>query len=356
MTKIPVKLRLPCSSLTGYGKISLALIKGLLQSKFIDPEFWALYNHINDSFPEEYRSLINTQHNVKNYGILIGVPSCLSHLSTRYRVGYFMYEASDIPFAWQTDVRKANEIWVPSQYCAMVFGSYNSDVKVVHLGCDSDAFYDNKLSIESKRLFLNKYFNDVDFRKFDYIVGSAGVMSYRKGVDLLLKGFLAAFGNDDKVALVIKSRDTRWMPQIDHDNIFVIDTAFKESEMADFYRALDLFVLPSRGEGFGMPPIEAAMCGTPALTTRYSGPAEYIDDKNIWGIDILGEEKVVKMQMAVTNALWAKIDIDNLIDKLRFLRDNRPCIKRSFKYWSYHSMVRRFEDAIKLSYYKLMHK
>lgn len=38
-------------------------------------------------------------------------------------------------------------------------------------------------------------------------------------------------------------------------------------EMADWYRALDLFVAPQRWEGFGLTPLEAMACGVPCVAT-----------------------------------------------------------------------------------------
>lgn len=38
--------------------------------------------------------------------------------------------------------------------------------------------------------------------------------------------------------------------------------------MADWYRALDLYVAPQRWEGFGLTPIEAMACGVPVIATR----------------------------------------------------------------------------------------
>ena len=43
------------------------------------------------------------------------------------------------------------------------------------------------------------------------------------------------------------------------------------NDLPDLYRASDLFVLPSRGEGFGIVYIEAMACGTPAIGLEIGG-------------------------------------------------------------------------------------
>jgi glycosyltransferase involved in cell wall biosynthesis len=48
--------------------------------------------------------------------------------------------------------------------------------------------------------------------------------------------------------------------------------------LADFYRSLDLFVIPSQQEGLCIAGLEAMACGCPVVSTRCGGPEEYIDD------------------------------------------------------------------------------
>ncbi len=47
-------------------------------------------------------------------------------------------------------------------------------------------------------------------------------------------------------------------------------------EMADWYRALDLFVAPQRWEGFGLTPLEAMACGVPVVATTVGAFPELI--------------------------------------------------------------------------------
>lgn len=54
--------------------------------------------------------------------------------------------------------------------------------------------------------------------------------------------------------------------------------------LADFYRSLDLFVLPSVFEGFGCVYTEAWSCGTPFIACQGQGIADYIypEDAHLW--------------------------------------------------------------------------
>lgn len=49
-------------------------------------------------------------------------------------------------------------------------------------------------------------------------------------------------------------------------------------DLPDLYRAADLFVMPSTGEGFGIVYIEAMACGTPAMGLDVGGTSDALDD------------------------------------------------------------------------------
>jgi len=55
----------------------------------------------------------------------------------------------------------------------------------------------------------------------------------------------------------------------------VVFTGFvPEDQKADYYRLADAYVMPSRGEGFGIVLLEALACGIPALGSQADGTRE----------------------------------------------------------------------------------
>ncbi|MBA3921432.1 MAG: glycosyltransferase family 4 protein [Nostocaceae cyanobacterium] len=60
---------------------------------------------------------------------------------------------------------------------------------------------------------------------------------------------------------------------------FVIFTGFvPEAEKADYYRLADAFVMPGKGEGFGIVYLEAMACGIPVVASKIDGSREAVRD------------------------------------------------------------------------------
>ena len=50
------------------------------------------------------------------------------------------------------------------------------------------------------------------------------------------------------------------------------------TELADYYRAADVCIVPSRAESFGLVALEAAACGTPVVAASVGGLRSLVDD------------------------------------------------------------------------------
>lgn len=52
------------------------------------------------------------------------------------------------------------------------------------------------------------------------------------------------------------------------------------AEMREAYSRADAFVLPTRGEGWGLPVLEAMSMSVPAIVTNFSGPTGFVTSEN----------------------------------------------------------------------------
>ncbi|OPZ93653.1 MAG: Mannosylfructose-phosphate synthase [Firmicutes bacterium ADurb.Bin419] len=319
----------PISKYTGYGKVFRNFLKGMDELK-IDYLLRPLSNHIPDYTEESIRDKLKVDMKTPMVGVLLGYGSDVMQLNTPIKLLYTMYETTYFPPDWKSLLGKCSGLIVPSFFCKELFYGFNKYIYISHPGIDTSIYFPNRKN--------NK---DV------YTIGTAGVMSPRKGVDLLINAYRIAFSNNTNVKLIIKSRDTRMSRfPIEGLNIEVIDEDWPEDKMAEFYNSLDLFVLPSRGEGLGMTPLEATACGTPSLVTRWSGMTEYIDDKNIYGIEIDDIVTVPDGNMPINGGMWAQPNIKDIAEKMIWFYNNDVKINFNINKWSYLTATRNLMEVI----------
>ncbi len=149
----------------------------------------------------------------------------------------------------------------------------------------------------------------------------------RKGVDVLLAAYGKAFGALDDVVLVIKTfrnphNDVaRQLKQLraqdaDYPEVVLLEEDFSEARLAALYRACDAFVLPSRGEGLGLPAAEAMLFGLPVITTAWGGQSSFCTPETTWLCDY--QFVPAESHLAVESSVWAEPDMDDLV---RLMRD-----------------------------------
>jgi len=308
------------------------LAKELLSKPDIDFQLRATQDYIPAETEDFLREKLLNNGLFSRLGVAVGYPIIMKHLSCRYEIAYSMYEADDIPEEWKSYVAKADEVWVPSQFCADVFGKYNKRIRIVPWGIDTELFVRPQ----------------VKHRNEEFVFGAIGVQSGRKGTDVLLRAFQSAFGGRPGVKLVIKTRDTRNIPAFDNAQVEVIDENWPEARLVEFVQGLDCLVEPSRGEGQGMPPLQAAACGVPSLVTGWSGMLDYADGKGVYPIRVSGLVKV--KDMTAHNARWAEPDCDHLVELMQWVVEERPQVTGDYSRWSLRSMGAEFHRCIKQSW------
>lgn len=111
---------------------------------------------------------------------------------------------------------------------------------------------------------------------------SVGRLSHEKGHDVLLRAFarMAVGGAPVRLMLVGDGPERRALESLAQELGIASSVEFTgvllDEALAAEMRAADLFVLPSRSEGFGVALIEALATGLPVVATRSGGPQDIV--------------------------------------------------------------------------------
>jgi len=94
-------------------------------------------------------------------------------------------------------------------------------------------------------------------------------------------------------------------------------------QLGALYRSVDCFVLPSRGEGWGLPILEAMACGLPVIATDWSGQTDFINDEIAYPLAIEGLIPAKARCPYYKGFKWAEPSYENLRALMRRVYENR---------------------------------
>jgi glycosyltransferase involved in cell wall biosynthesis/GT2 family glycosyltransferase/tetratricopeptide (TPR) repeat protein len=217
------------------------------------------------------------------------------HPRAVWNVGRTMFESDRLPAAWVGPCNEMDEIWVPSTFNVETFS--RSGVAREKLFVVPGAL--PLVSPEATEVSGPPL---VDVPEFVFLSVFAWV--WRKGWDVLVRAYLEEFRRDEKVLLLLHVSPTQG-PTIDPHRadleqlitadlgrrigagprIAMMSRTLSGADMARLYRSANAFVLPTRGEGFGRPFMEAMAAGLPVIGTRWSGHLDFMNDDNAYLID-----------------------------------------------------------------------
>lgn len=198
------------------------------------------------------------------------------------------WEFGALPAQWVKDSVSVDEFWVPSEYVRHVYvesGVAAEKVVVVPNGVDLEKFHPQ---VAPMKLATEKKF------KFLFVGGTI----FRKGADLLLKTYLENFTAADDVCLVIKdfggasvyagqtfeAKIRAAQAQPNAPEIIYLNEELPPEALPGLYTACDCLVLPYRGEGFGLPVVEAMACALPVIVTAGGATDDFVRDEFGWRI------------------------------------------------------------------------
>lgn len=203
------------------------------------------------------------------------------------------------------NLAKADYMMATSNALAQETKKYcTKNITVTPFGVDTDAFYINK----NKKIFNGEALVIGAIKTFEKVYGleyliNAFAIVERKFPKIPLKLVLVGKGSCEN-----EYRDLSKKLAIENKVIF--PGYVNHTEIADYYNNLDIFVIPSVRESFGVSALEASACGLPVIATNTGGLPEVVIN-NVTGIIVPVEDS-----NAIADALEKLIVDKNLRESL----------------------------------------
>jgi glycosyltransferase involved in cell wall biosynthesis len=233
-----------------------------------------------------------------------------------YKIGFTMLEVDGLPAEWVAACNRVDEVWVPSSFNRATFADsgVRRPIRIVPLGYNPDRF---NPQLPSRRASARYTFLSV----FEW--------GERKAPELLLRAYARAFSARDDVLLLL--RVNNFDPTLDVAGeiaalglpaggppvALLYNQQLAAEQLGSLYRAADCFVLPTRGEGWGMPILEAMACGLPAIATDWSGQAEFLNTHVAYPLRVRSLVPAVARCAYYPGFRWAEPDEEQLVELLR---------------------------------------
>ena len=294
-------------------------------------------------------SLLN--HNVENPLVHVqNVPgAAFTPPKAPISIGRTMFETDRIPEEWVHRCNQLMEIWVPSSFNVDTFSKSGVDPKKLFLvpePLDFEFYQPEDANRNSLGIALRDFvFLSVGGWGLDKSAG----WGIRKGWDILLRAYVEEFTPQDDVSLLLKvfcdgNRNAqqdieKFLNSIgrtfgNSPHIAVINSpSLSEGQMKMLYSNASAFVLPTRGEGWGRPFMEAMAMEIPVIGTRWGGNLEFMNDDNSYLIEIDGLKKVSDYLPfeIVAGHYWAEPSIQSTRLRMREVFENYASAKARAK-------------------------
>jgi glycosyltransferase involved in cell wall biosynthesis len=240
---------------------------------------------------------------------------------------------------WIAAANKMTEIVVPSEFTKQVILNTGSVTVPIHVIPEAFIEQVSKETLPEVSLELDTSFN---FLLVGQITGN-NPETDRKNTMYALKWLCETFKDDPQVGVIIKTNSARStsidrmhtrkmlvqaISQIrtgEYPKIHFLHGELSSDEMASLYRhpTVKAFVALTRGEGWGLPILEAAASGLPVIATNWSGHLDFLNHGRFipvsYALTTIPDSKVDN-KIFVPGAKWANPDENDAKEKLHKFR------------------------------------
>jgi len=303
--KKQVVLRAPLLSYSGYGTHSRQIFKWLLSREDVNISTnimpwgitpWMINPEFENGMIEQIMVRSSQVPSDKRYDISIQVqlPNEWDPNLAHYNIGVSAVVETDIcnP-TWIDCCNRMSAVVVPSEHTKQVLT--NSGTLSVPIFVIPESYYDEIANPDLPVSTLD-FNTDFNFLLFGQFTGN-NPENDRKNIFYTIKWMCETFHDDPDVGIIIKTNSgcnttidrfvtrktlnglLREVRKGDYPRVHLVHGAMHAKEIASLYKHPKIKALVSftRGEGFGLPLLEAAASGMPVIATNWSAHTEFLN-------------------------------------------------------------------------------
>ena len=325
MTDPSIQLLYVHSTLLGYARLGVKLDDALQRAgvkvvDHLDPE---------DRDPQHLVCWVSTPSHASGW------------FDGQHKVILTMWESQSIPESFREGLHNFDQVLVPSEQNLELFSRYHPNVVKIPLGIDTREW-----------AYRPRKAPTTDFR---FLIGGSGT---RKGLDVAYKAFRKVFSTwpSDMPRPILQFKSPRPVEHVG-ERIEVIGGRITDEAERDLYGAAHCYLQPSRGEGWGLQPLQAIAQGLPTILTDAHGHAEF----SHLGHGISAKSAPADYFIYGDAGDWWEPSLDELCERMEWVyhhydeateqaRFSSAVAHRDF---SWEQVASRFVDAIGPAHFRL---
>lgn len=245
------------SDAMGYGRMGVEVARNLTELGV------NVFDHLPDPTQDTAMAHLNEGRNsgICNTVAWFSVPGhARGWYKGQHTVILTMWESQTLPPSFREHLHEFDQVIVPSWQNLDLFGQYHPNVKFVPLGVDPVRWHYRKRKPPETQ--------------FRFLIGGSGP---RKGTDLAYKAFRKVFATwpADMPVPVLVMKNPRG-EDFYGDRIEMVTGRLSADAEVDLYANAHCYLQPSRGEGFGLQPLQAIAQGLPTILTAAHGHDSFV--------------------------------------------------------------------------------
>jgi glycosyltransferase involved in cell wall biosynthesis len=321
---------------SGYGEANRNAIRALLAADVRVTTQKVVHVREKANFGQAYQEIAGLEGLPLDYKIKIihitpdGYLKYLEPL--KFHIGHLFWETSSLSPSWVWNVNLMDEIWTGDKYHAKAF--QNSGVKkpiyVIPQAIETDLVKPKPFTIDGRPQFLFYSIFQWIERKNPKLLLEAYWQEFspEEDVGLLLKTYRLDFSENEKRKIYADIKD--WKGGRTTPPVYLFDELMSRDNIFRLHATGDCFVLPHRGEGWGVTQVEALLMGNPVISTNLGGMHEWMDDRTMVLLNDFTLTNVKNMDFVpwyTSDQMWAEPSLTELRQKMRWVYNNRDKAK-----------------------------